>query len=275
MQINLASAGKRAYIFAQPKGHTENPGERRCQVTLKQIVKSTLALSVAGVIVLAAVRPGPLKVHADEQDSDQELSEIGLRIAPVQLNLAHKDPMMVGLGSYIVNAQSDCNGCHTSNPMGAEFGSNNNPYLLPPLNNKPWQVQAEYYLGGGQNFGPVGPGVSSGPYASGPGTGPLIISRNLTPDYTGLPEGGHTLEQFLKIMRTGHDYDKLHPNCGESVTTNCYNPPTNGELLQVMPWPAFRQMTDHQLTAIWIYLSAIPCIANTGSPYPNLVNQCP
>jgi hypothetical protein len=244
-------------------------------MTFKQIVTASLALSMAGAIILVGVRQSPQKVYAGEQDSDHELAEIGLAIAPVHLNLKGKDPMLVGLGSFIVNAQSDCNGCHTSNPMGAEFGPSNNPYLLPPLNSKPWQVQTQYYLGGGQNFGPVGPGVSSGPYASGPGTGPLIISRNLTPDYTGLPEGGHTLDQFLTIMRTGHDYDQLHLNCGGTVTTNCYNAPTNGELLQVMPWPAFSKMTDHQLTAIWTYLSTIPCIANTGSPYPNLVNQCP
>ncbi len=244
-------------------------------MTLNQSVKATLALSVAGVIIFVGARLSPLKVHADEQGSNQEVAEIGLKIAPVKLNLTGKDPTLVGVGSYIVNAVADCNGCHTSSPTGSEYGSHNNPYLLPPLNSKPWQVQAQYYMGGGQNFGPVGPGVSSGPYASGPGTGPLIISRNLTPDYTGLPEGGHTIQQFLTIMRTGHDYDLIHLNCGGSVTTNCYNAPTNGEVLQVMPWPVFSQMSDYQLTAIWTYLSTIPCIANTGSPYPNLVNQCP
>jgi hypothetical protein len=244
-------------------------------MTLKPMVKATLAMSVAGIIVLAGMRPSPLKVHAEEQDSTQDLAEIGLKIAPVKLNLKDKDPTLVGLGSYIVNAQADCNGCHTANPTGSEYGSSNNPFLLPPLNHKPWKVDGKYYLGGGQSFGPAGPGVSSGPYAAGPGNGPLIISRNLTPDYTGLPEGGHTLDQFLTIMRTGHDYDQLHPNCGGDVTTNCYDAPINGAVLQVMPWPDFSNMTDYQLTAIWTYLSAIPCIANTGSPYPNLINQCP
>jgi hypothetical protein len=242
-------------------------------MTLKQIVKAALALSTVGIIVLAGMRAGSLKVHADEENSAQDLADIGLKIAPVPLNLQGKDPVLVGLGSYIVNAQADCNGCHTSSPMGTEYGPSNNPYLRPPLNRKP-KVQAEYYLGGGQNFGSVGPGVSSGVYAAGPGNGPLIITRNLTPDYTGRPEGGHTLEQFLNIMRNGHDYDHLHPNCGGSVITNCYDAPVNGDLLQVMPWPAFSNMTDYHLTAIWVYLSAIPCIANTGSQYPNLVNQC-
>jgi hypothetical protein len=242
-------------------------------MTLKLFAKGTLVVSVAGIIVLAGMRLGPLKVHADEQDSNQKLADIGLKIAPVPLKLEGKDPILVGVGSYIVNAQADCNGCHTSSPMGTEYGASHNPFLRAPLNKKP-QVQAQYYLGGGQNFGPAGPGVSSGVYAAGPGNGPLIITRNLTPDYTGLPEGGHTLEQFMNIMRNGHDYDQLHPNCSESVTTNCYDAPVNGNLLQVMPWPAFSNMTDYQLTAIWTYLSAIPCIANTDSQYPNLVNQC-
>jgi hypothetical protein len=178
------------------------------------------------------------------------------------------------LGSFIVNAQADCNGCHTSNPTGSEYGSTNNPFLLAPPTYPP-KIAAQYYLGGGQNFGPAGPGVSSGPYAAGPGNGPLIITRNLTPDITGLPEGGHTLQQFLTIIQTGHDYDHLHPNCGGSVTTNCYYAPVNGAVLQVMPWAVFSNMTEYQLTAIWTYLSAIPCIANTGSPYANLINVCP
>jgi len=244
-------------------------------MALDQVVKATLAASAAGIIVLAVMQLAPLKVHADEQDSDKNLAAIGLSIAPVPLNLTGKDPTLVGLGSFIVNAQSDCNGCHTSSPTGAEYGSSHNPYLLFPANTPPWKVVAQYYLVGGQNFGSVGPGVSSGPYDAGPGNGPFIISRNLTPDYTGLPEGGHTLQQFLAIIRTGHDFDQLHLNCGATVTTNCYNAPTNGAVLQVMPWPAFNNMTDYQLTAIWTYLSAIPCIANTGSPYSNLINVCP
>jgi len=243
-------------------------------MTLKQIVKTTLAVSAAGIIVFAGMRLGSLKVHADEQDSNQELADIGLKIAPVPLKLEGKDPILVGLGSYIVNAQADCNGCHTSNPADAEYGSSHNPFLRSPLNKKPWKVEAKYYLGGGQNFGPAGPGVSSGVYFAGPGNGPLLITRNLTPDHTGLPEGGHTLEQFLNIIRTGHDYDHLHPNCGGSVTTNCVDAPVNGDVLQVMPWADFSSMTDYQLTAIWTYLSAIPCIANTDSQYPNLVNKC-
>ena len=156
-------------------------------------------MAVAGSIALCGMFISSPRVHAD--DDQRDLVAIGFNIAPVRLNLNGKDPRLVGLGSFIVNAQADCNGCHTASPTGSEYGSgsnSNNPFLLFP-NRPPWKAQAQYYLGGGQNFGPAGPGISSGPYAAGPGNGPLIITRNLAPDITGLPEGGHTLEQFLII----------------------------------------------------------------------------
>ena len=37
-----------------------------------------------------------------------------------------------------------------------------------------------------------------------------IVSRNLTPDKAGLPEGGHTFSEFLQIIPTGVDMDRLH-----------------------------------------------------------------
>jgi hypothetical protein len=54
-------------------------------------------------------------------------------------------------------------------------------------------------------------------------------------------------------------------------------PPFNGDLLQVMPWPIFQDMTDHDLRAIYEYLKAIPC--NPGPEQffavaPYLQNTC-
>jgi hypothetical protein len=50
------------------------------------------------------------------QGNDYVKIQQGFAIAPVPLNLVGKDPALVGLGSYIVNAQADCNGCHTLSP---------------------------------------------------------------------------------------------------------------------------------------------------------------
>lgn len=107
----------------------------------------------------------------------------------------------------------------------------------------------------------------------------VSTNRNLTPDYTGLPEGGHSYSDFLLILKTGVDLDKIHPTCTGALNTGCVPPPFNGSLLQIMPWPIFRNMTDRQLQAIFEYLSAIPCIDNsTSAPPPGhpdeLRNNC-
>ncbi|MGE0681204.1 MAG: cytochrome C [Candidatus Binatia bacterium] len=88
-----------------------------------------------------------------------------------------------------------------------------------PFQGQPEQINTDNYLAGGRPFGP-------------------FISANLTPDAEGKP-AGLTRDEFIKLMRTGYDEDE-------------------GRLLQVMPWPVYRNMTDKDLRAIYEYLSAIP-----------------
>jgi hypothetical protein len=111
----------------------------------------------------------------------------------------------------------------------------------------------------------------------------------LTPDKNGLPEGGHTLSDFLQIMTHGTDLANLHPNCTAAqlaqiqagtptplpacIPTSPGNTP-NGYLLQVMPWPTFSKMTEYELESIYAYLSAIPCIAGPSDPTDPLHNDC-
>jgi hypothetical protein len=86
------------------------------------------------------------------------------------------------------------------------------------------QANAANYLAGGVPFGPPGG----------------LVSANLTPDpVTGRP-GGMTPAEFVSAIRTGHD------------------PEEPGRVLQVMPWPVLRNLTDADLRAIYAYLSAIP-----------------
>jgi hypothetical protein len=128
-------------------------------------------------------------------------------------------------GSYIVNGENDCNGCHNGGgPPNFEYHAGGNPYF----GQHPRVIDPATYVAGGQNFGPVGPPPS-----------PDIITRNLTLDKTGRPEGGHTLEDFRQIIRNGQDFDHLHPNCSATRTTNCI-PTFTGidcDLLQIMPRP--------------------------------------
>lgn len=103
----------------------------------------------------------------------------GFRIAPVRLRLRGLDAVLVGLGSYIVNAQGGCNDCHTNPP----YAPGHNPFQ-----GQPKQFNAARYLAGGTSFGPD------------------LVSPNLTPDSRGLP-AGLTLRQFIRVIRTGHDPD--------------------------------------------------------------------
>jgi hypothetical protein len=234
-------------------------------------VVGVVAIVLAGMLIGA---PG-----AQAQETEATLSQLGLAIAPVPLNLVGKDQTMVGLGSFLVNAVGDCNGCHTGGqPPNLNYAAGGNPYFSQPL-----KVDPTVYLSGGQNFGAVGTPTGSSMYA-----GPNIIARNLTPDKTGMPEGGHTLSEFLQIMTSGRDYDNLHPTCTPAqvaqIVAGATPPPVciptspgntpNGSLLQVMPWPTFSHMTQYDLQAIYEYLSAIPCIEGPSDPTDPLHNDC-
>ncbi|HZF07696.1 MAG TPA: cytochrome C [Thermoanaerobaculia bacterium] len=111
----------------------------------------------------------------------------GYQIAPVPLRLRGLDRDLVGLGSYIVNAQGGCNDCHT-NPS---YAAGHDPFM-----GQPKQVNAAHYLAGGQQFGP-------------------FTSRNITPDpaHGNLP-AGLTFPQFKQVIRTGVDPENEHPQLG-------------------------------------------------------------
>jgi len=229
-------------------------------MTLKQFVKPVGAIAIFAAIVLAGMLSSSPRTRAiaDDNDSNESKIQRGFEIAPVPLNLDGKNRELVGLGSYIVNAQADCNGCHSAGPQ-TEFARGGNPYF-----GQPEKINPATYLGGGRDFGPF----------PGPGPFPNIVTRNLTPDKTGLPEGGRTFSEFVQIIRTGVDMDNLHPTCTGAPTGSCLPPPFDGTRLQIMPWPIYQHMTDHDLRAIYEYLSAIPCIDTIVPGQPQLRNDC-
>jgi hypothetical protein len=184
-----------------------------------QLIFVGVVALLAGLCVMAP------QVSADDQnrgadhDRDEARVRRGFEIAPVPLNLRGKDRELVGLGSYLVNAVAGCNDCHTNPP----YALGGDPHL-----GEPKVVNSTYYLAGGMPFGP-------------------FISRNLTPDGTGKP-AGLTLAKFMHIMRTGEDDDRVPPNV----------PSESNDLLQVMPWPVYQDMSNRDLQAIYEYLRAIP-----------------
>jgi hypothetical protein len=159
---------------------------------------------------------------AAEDDDTQSRIRQGFAIAPVQLKLGGLNPALVGLGSYYVNGSAGCIGCHTS----PTYLTGGNPFL-----GQPELINKAGYLGGGAAFGPV------------------IVSRNLTPNSSGKP-AGLTLDEFFEVMRHGTDLKNLAPPV----------PSPTMDLLQVMPWPEYTKMTDRDLRAIYEYLRAVPCL---------------
>lgn len=246
----------------------------------------TLVKITTGFLGLSAIVLVGVAQDYGQNGDDARRIRIGFEIAPVPLNLNGKDRNLVGLGSYLVNGANDCNFCHTSGgPPNFNFANGFNPYFGQKKKTDP-----STYLAGGSGFGPVGTPTGSLMYP-----GPNIIARNLTPDKYGRAEGGHTLAEFKQIIRHGTDLDHIHPTCTaaqiaqiDAATTPDELPvciPTSpgntvdGNLLQVMPWPDFQDMSDHDIEAIYEYLSAVPCIDNTSSPPPagapnELRNNC-
>jgi hypothetical protein len=132
-------------------------------------------------IVGFGVRSGEAEDFDAWRDFDTRVAR-GFKIAPVRLRLRGLNPLLVGLGSYIVNAQGGCNDCHTAPPY-AEGGD--------PFRGQPEQINTAGYLAGGQQFGP-------------------FTSRNLTPRANGLP-ANLTWPQFREVMRQGTDFKNRHP----------------------------------------------------------------
>jgi hypothetical protein len=216
---------------------------------------------------------------ADDDDRRDSISnfvvEQGFAASPIprdKLNLRGKDPALVGLGSYLVNAAADCNGCHSFprflRPGGTKPGTNGNPtgnlsfqgsnpkfgdpYLDPPPQSLTDQLKAnhniKHFLAGGRCFG-------------------AFQARNLTPDASHRPRG-LTEAEFIQVMRTGADVscNKPNPPVYNGMTDpvcDLADPPGagvtyNANVLQTMSWPTYHSMTDRDLKAIYAYLSALP-----------------
>jgi hypothetical protein len=216
-------------------------------------------LVCAGLAMAGMLISSPRGRADDRGDDSDSRIERGFEIAPVSLNLEGKNRALVGLGSYIVNTEG-CNDCHSAGPP-MEYVRGGNPFF-----GQPKKVNPATYLGGGRDFGEVAvPPVGSA----------HIISRNLTPtSKTGLPEGDHTFAEFLEIIRHGTDFDNLHPTCTGAPNSGCIPKPFDGALLQIMPWPNFKDLTDHDIRAIYEYLKAVPCVQGNypgpGGPEANI-----
>ena len=189
--------------------------------------------ALIGVALLLGRSDGIAQQQANDHAGEAARIIKGFQIAPVPLNLEGKNVALVGLGSYIVNAVGGCNDCHTSPPYAA--GGD-------PFAGDPKKVNAARYLAGGTPFGdPTNPDTP--------------VSRNLTPRANGLP-ANLTWEQFRQVIRTGADLKHRRP----------FFPSEDHDLLQVMPWPVYQDMTDRDLRAVYEYLRSIPSLPSSPTP---------
>ena len=131
----------------------------------------------------------------------------GMAIAPVPLNMKSLDPNLVGYGSYLVNASGDCNGCHSAG-TATQYAKGGNPYF-----GQHSIVNPATYLGGGRDFGA---------FPNATGNFPHIISRNLTPDSSGLAVGGDTFDQFLSHHKDWHGPGSSAPHLHGAAQRDLY-----------------------------------------------------
>ena len=142
---------------------------------------------------------------------------------------------VVARGKYIVDI-SGCHDCHTPHKMGPDGPEPDMTLMLsghpasmtlptPPSMNGPWI------------FSGIGPFTAwAGPWG-------ISYTKNLTPDNeTGL--GTWTEQQFIETIRNGREQGR------------------GRQILPPMPWPAYRNMTDADLKAVFAYLKSIPAIKN-------------
>jgi hypothetical protein len=174
-------------------------------------VKIAVLLSALVVVTLLTNSSSGQGPENERAKAEKKRIQKGLEISPVPMDFRQRDRDLVGLGSYIVNAQAACGDCHTC----PTYAPGHNPFT-----GGDGQLNAANFLAGGVPFGP-------------------IISANITPDASGKP-AGLDFDEYLELIRTGHDPDEP------------------GEILQVMPWPIFRNMNDRDILAIYTYLSSIP-----------------
>lgn len=144
-----------------------------------------IATACLGLTATAVMAGDSAQEQAQEQSTRAAANEsfasrvaVGYRINPVELRLRGKNRLLVGLGSYLVNAGGGCNDCHT-HPSFAPGGD--------PFKGETEIINTAQFLAGGRQFGP-------------------ITSSNITPDEHGRP-AGLTFEQFEHLLRTGEEED--------------------------------------------------------------------
>jgi mono/diheme cytochrome c family protein len=162
---------------------------------------------------------------------------LALALVPSASLAQDEDPAaLVARGEYIVTT-TGCGDCHTPLTMGSNGPE---PDMSRMLSGHPQEIVIDAPAQVAEPWAFAGSPTNtawSGPWG-------VSFTANLTPD----PETGvlrdYTAAQFIEAMRTGRHKGQGRP------------------ILPPMPWPAFGQMTDEDLRAMYAYLQQIPPIRN-------------
>ena len=163
------------------------------------------------------------------------IAMLGACSQPAPAPAAAPPPSPAERGKYLVLAMG-CNDCHTPAKMGPNGPEPDMTRMLsghpegmklppPPKTDMPWVA------------------VAAATFTAWSGPWGISYTANLTPDQnTGL--GIWTEDMFIKAIREGKHMGTSRP------------------ILPPMPWPAFRNLNDDDLKAIFAYLKSIPAISN-------------
>jgi hypothetical protein len=193
----------------------------------------TVTLALALLPTAANAKPNPNNI------STSEVTE-GFNISPIpeaQLTFKKSERAKVGMGSYLVNSSGACSGCHSypeylAAAPGDPFNGLPSSQTLTTITSANYNIT--HYLAGGQCFGP-------------------FMARDITLDSTSKLPADLSQSDFINMMRTGRDFECVN-NPADPICA--IEPPT--PVLQVMPWPAYHNMTNGELQEIYAYLSALP-----------------
>jgi Amidohydrolase len=120
-----------ALLYAHPRVYVDLAAlERTSMVPRTASYHNLQGLIENGLAVLVGMFAVSVRGQSPNGE-DQPESQIrrGFEIAPVPLNLQGRNRAWVGMGSYLVNAVGDCNGCHAG-PSG-EYAPGGNPFQWP------------------------------------------------------------------------------------------------------------------------------------------------
>lgn len=175
---------------------------------------------------------GPMWWWAFRNLSDEDLASIVVYLRSLA-------PVRHELPGRLLSAEREKQAAEAAQPLAAPVAARD---LADPPTRGRYLIEVADCMGCHTAWeAPVNPGLGGGGNAI-ERFGEEVFSANLTPDPTGI--GGYSEEIFRGVLRSGRG-GTLHP---------------------IMPWMAYRNLTDEDIGAIYLTLRQLPPVAHRISP---------